>query len=247
MHASLPMYDFASVRGATDRFWQAIRAALGQGPETLIRDLGVWQAWAQPDLLLSQTCGLPYRSRLHGTVTLVGTPDYGLPGCGPGEYNSVYVARADDPRDGLSDFDGAYIAVNSATSQSGWAGPILYARTNDVRFGGAVKTGGHVASARAVASGQADIAGLDALSWHFIQVEESFAPDLKVIDATPPTPGLPFITRLGQDPVPIFEGLKAAIESLSEEDRTALCLNGLVRIEPEEYLAVPTPAPPVFN
>lgn len=247
MHASLPMYDFASVRASTDRFWQAIRAALGQGPETLCRDLGVWEAWAHPDLLLSQACGLPYRSRLHGKVTLIGTPDYGLPGCDPGEYNSVFVVRADDPRGALGDFEGARFAVNSQTSQSGWAGPILHARSKTVRFGQAIKTGAHVASAKAVATGHADIAGLDALSWHFIQKEEAFAADLKVIDATPPTPGLPFITRLGQDPAPMFERLQHAMDTLSEDDRAALSLKGMVRIEPKAYLAVPTPAPPVFN
>lgn len=244
MQASLPMYDFASVRGATDRFWQAIRAALGKGPETLTRDGTVWEAWQHPDLLLSQTCGLPYRARLHGKVALIGTPDYGLPGCGPGEYNSVFVARADDPRGALSDFEGAKFAVNSATSQSGWAGPIMDARSKAVSFGEPVKTGAHAASARAVAERQAEIAALDALSWHFLQQEEAFTQGLKVVDATAPTPGLPYITSLNHDADTLFEAIAQAIADLSDADRTALSLKGIVRIPAEDYLAVPTPAPP---
>ncbi|MEO0371631.1 MAG: PhnD/SsuA/transferrin family substrate-binding protein [Pseudomonadota bacterium] len=234
MHASLPMYDFASVRGSTDRLWQEIRKALGQGPDALCRDLGVWEAWAQPDLLLSQTCGLPYRARLHGKVTLVGTPDYGLPDCGPGEYNSVFVIRTDDPRTCLTDFNGAHIAVNSATSQSGWAGPIMHARSKGVQFGQASKSGAHLKSAETVAMGQADIAALDALSWRFIQKEAGFAAELKIIDATPPTPGLPYITALDTDPAPIFDALQVAISNLPGDDRAALSLNGIVRIDPED-------------
>ncbi len=246
MQASLPMYDFASVRGATDRFWQAIRAALGKGPETLMRDGTVWEAWQHPDLLLSQTCGLPYRARLHGKVTLIGTPDYGLPGCGPGDYNSVFVARADDPREALSEFQGARFAVNSATSQSGWAGPIIDARSKGVRFGDPVKTGAHAASARAVAAGQAEIAALDAVSWHFMQQEEAFARRLKVVDTTSPTPGLPYITSLDGDPQALFDAIAQAISDLPDADRTALSIKGIVRIPAEKYLAVPTPAPPEF-
>ncbi|MEL7278904.1 MAG: PhnD/SsuA/transferrin family substrate-binding protein [Pseudomonadota bacterium] len=245
MHVSLPMYDFPAVRGATDRFWAAIRDALGKGPPQLSRGMNVWKAWEHPDLLLSQTCGLPYRGRLQGRVTLIGTPDYGLPGCAPGEYNSVFLARAHDPRTALGAFNGASFAVNSSTSQSGWAGPILHARSKGVSFGKNVKTGAHAASAQAVASGDADIAGVDALSWRFIQQEGGFSADLKVIDVTPPTPGLPFITALDRNPGPLYEAIEAAILALSQTDRDALSLEGLVWIDHATYCAVPTPAPPV--
>lgn len=244
MHVSLPMYDFSSVRDATDRYWQAIRDAFGQGPQTLCRGKSVWDAWQHPELLLSQTCGFPYRARLHGKVTIVGTPDYGLPGCAPGEYNSVFVARRDDARRVLADFQGATFAFNSATSQSGWAAPILHARGQDVRFGATVRTGAHVASAKAVADARADIAGLDALSWRFIQKEEAFSIDLVAIETTAPTPGLPYITGYGAERERLFSAISDGIASISQVDRTALCLNGLVAIDAERYLSVPAPAPP---
>ena len=244
MHASLPMYDFPAVRGATDRYWQAIRTALGQGPQELERDGDVWRGWQDPDLLLSQTCGLPFRAHLQGKVALVGTPDFGLPDCGPGEYNSVFVARSDDPRSDLSDFQGAKFAVNEFGSQSGWAAPITHTRSLGVAFGDYLKTGAHVASAEAVADGRADIAALDGVSWRFMQAEGALSSKLKPIDATPPSPGLPYITSLKNDPARIFAAVEQAITSLSQADREMLGFKGLVWIAPDRYTAVPTPAPP---
>ncbi|MEM9238418.1 MAG: PhnD/SsuA/transferrin family substrate-binding protein [Pseudomonadota bacterium] len=243
-HASLPMYDFPAIRGATDRYWQAIRSALGQGPRELVRDGDVWRGWQDPDLLLSQTCGLPFRSRLKGKVALVGTPDFGLPGCGPGEYNSVFVARKDDPRNDLTDFEGAKFAVNEFGSQSGWAAPIMYTRSQNVAFGGFLETGAHIASAEAVAEGRADIAALDGVSWRFLGAEGTLSRKLKAIDITPPSPGLPYITSLKNDPAQIFAAVEQAIASLSQADREALGLKGLVWIAPDRYTAVPTPAQP---
>ncbi len=244
MQASLPMYDFPVVRDATDRYWAAIRQALGDGPETLTRDADVWSMWEHPGLLLSQTCGLPYRGFLQGKVALVGTPDYGLPGCAPGYYNSVIVARADDPREALAEFKGAPFAVNSGTSQSGWAAPVLHARSKGVGFGQAIRTGSHLSSARAVVSGAADIAGLDALSWRFIEVDEVIKGALKVIDTTAPTPGLPYITARTGDPERVFAAVNDAIDLLSDEDRDALSLRGVIKIPDSAYCSVPTPAPP---
>jgi hypothetical protein len=42
----------------------------------------------------------------------------------------------------------------------------------------------------------------------------------------------------------MFKVITAAIAALPVPDKTALCLQGLVRIEPEAYLAVPTPLTP---
>jgi ABC-type phosphate/phosphonate transport system substrate-binding protein len=60
-------------------------------------------------------------------VTYVGTPDYGVEGCPPGHYRSVFVVRADDRAPKPADFDGARFAYNEALSQSGWAAPQTHA------------------------------------------------------------------------------------------------------------------------
>lgn len=244
MIASLPMYDLPPLQGANDRFWQAIRAELGTGPETLLRDGAVWEHWQAPELILSQTCGYPYRARLHGHVTLVGTPDYGLPGCPAGHYNSVLIVRADAPGQTLDDFAGQRFAYNEAMSQSGWAAPQHHAAGQGVRFGPLVETGGHRFSAHAVAEGRADIAGIDALTWELLLAHDDVTDALRVIGRTAPTPALPFITAAGREGGPVFDAIAAAIEGLSREDAAALHLRGILRIPAEAYLAVPTPPAP---
>lgn len=244
MIASLPMYDLPAMHGANDRYWQAIRTHLGQGPEALTRTGDLWAQWRDPDLVLSQTCGYPYRARLHGLVTLVGTPDYGLPGCPAGHYRSVFVARADDPREDVSAFEGARFAYNEPMSQSGWAAPLTHVRALGFTFDDLHETGGHRNSALAVARGRADIAALDALTWVLLQRHEAFPQTLKEVGATQPTPVLPYICALGRDGPAVHRAIAAAISDLSAGDRDALHLRGIVSIPAGAYLAVTTPPPP---
>lgn len=251
MIASLPMYDRAETAGANDRLWAGIRDRLRargiEAPDALIHGApDLWPHWTAPDLVLSQTCGYPYRSRLHGTVTLVGTPDYGVEHCDPGHYRSVFVVRADDPRPALSSFEGARLAWNDDLSQSGWAGPQTYLARLGVHLTPTLRTGGHRLSAIAVSEGRADLAALDAVTWRLIQAFDDFAAGLRVVDATDPSPGLPFISRKGMDADALFEAISAAIEAMPEEDRRITGLKGLVRIPAERYLAVPTPPPPAL-
>jgi len=238
------MYDRPETRAANDRLWRGVRNALGEGPETLVRGGDLWAQWQDPELLLSQTCGFPYRARLHGKVALVGTPDYGLPDCPDGHYYSVFVANREDPRDRPAEFAGARLAFNEPLSQSGWAAPQNFARDAGFSFGASLQTGGHAASALAVADGRADIAALDALSWKMMQRHDGFAVRLREIGRTPPTPTLPFITSVRREPAPIFDAIAAAVEALDPDDRETLSIRGVVCIPPEVYLAVPTPPPP---
>jgi len=247
MIASLPMYDRVETRAANDRLWQGVRAELGHGPDHLTRQGDVWDHWQSPDLILSQTCGYPYRARLHGHVALVGTPVLDLPDCPPGQYYSVFVVRADDPRETPGAFATARFAYNEALSQSGWAAPQTYAAAHGFSFSAATQSGAHRASARAVAENRADIAALDALSWQMMARYDRFAASLRVLARTPPTPALPYITALGRDPAPLFDALKAGLRGLSEADRTTIGIRDLTRIEPEAYLAQPNPAPPPPN
>lgn len=243
------MYDRAEVQAANDRLWRLIRDGMRArglaAPSTLTRgEMAYMPGWLSPDLVLAQTCGFPYRARLHGKVTLVGTPDYGVEGCPAGHYRSVFVARADDGRS-LAEFDGTPLAYNDPLSQSGWAAPQNQAAKLGLGFPAGIQTAGHIASARAVAEGQADLAALDAVTWAMIgDWDASLATTLRVVDLTDPTPGLPLIAGAGAQPGPIFDAVSFAIAELAPEDRAALHLKGLVKIPAEAYLAVPTPPAP---
>ena len=246
--ASLPMYDRPEVQAANDRLWAGIRDRLrAQGqpaPDALTRDGVLWDHWTNPGLVLSQTCGLPFRARLHGRVTLVASPDYGLEGCPAGFYRSVLVARADDPRATPQAFAGAPLAYNDALSQSGWGAVWEFARDHAVALNPGPETGGHLGSAQAVAQGRADWAALDAQTWAMIARWDGFAARLRVIGHTRPTPALPFITAPGRDPGPLRSALAAAIADMAGDDRAILGLRGIVVIAPETYLAVPVPPDP---
>ncbi|WP_121063937.1 phosphate/phosphite/phosphonate ABC transporter substrate-binding protein [Chachezhania antarctica] len=244
MIAMLGMYDHPAIQGANDRYWALIRDHLGRGPETLTRDRDFWDMWLSPDLLLGQTCGLPYRSRLHDKVTKICTPDYGLPDCPAGHYKSCFVVRKDSDVRTLKDLDGLRMVYNEDVSQSGWAGPMAHLRANGVTPASAEATGAHVNSMKAVAEGRADFSGIDGITWNTLLAHEPAADTLRIIDWTPPTPGLPYITSLSNDPEPLEKAIQAAIDGLAPADRETLQLRGIVNIPTEEYLSVETPPHP---
>lgn len=243
MIASLPMYAFPHTAESDARLWSAIRDALRESgidaPDALTQVSGdLVTHWTDPALLLSQTCGRPYKEHLHGRARLVGTPDYAVDGCPAGHYRSLVVARADDPRDGLGDFAAATFARNGPGSQSGWAA--LAAEAPEVLRGPRIETGSHRASVMAVREASADFAAIDAVTYrHLAAISQTGG--LKVIHATAPRPGLPLITNAEQDPAPLFDAVARAIDRLPDADRRALGLVGLIRIPAEDYLALPDP------
>jgi len=245
MIAGLPMYDRPELAEAHRRYWQEIRRAFSDRgiatPQNLTRDISAWDLWQRPDLVLSQTCGMPYRSVLHGRVTLIATPEYDLP-CPAGHYFSILVTRRDDPRRAPAAFDGARLAFNDDCSQSGWAAPLDWAAKAGIKFGGFLDTGAHINSAHAVANGQADIAAIDAVTWELLKRYDPVAKALSELDATQPTPALPYISALGGDEAAMASALKEAVASISAADRQTLCLRDFARIEADSYLAVATPA-----
>jgi ABC-type phosphate/phosphonate transport system substrate-binding protein len=249
MIASLAMYDMAPLRPATARLWGLIRDRLrAEGlpaPEALTEGpAAYWPAWEAPDLVLSQTCGLPYRSRLKERVTLVGTFDYGVEGCAPGHYRSVLVVGRTDPRSRIEDFAGAPLAYNEALSQSGWAAPQTHAAGLGFAFAPGPQTGSHRASLLAVAEGRAAVAALDAVTWRHLQRWEPAAARVRVLAETAPTPGLPCIAGPAADGPRSLAAAAAAIAALAPADRDLLGLRGIVALPQAAYLAVPTPAGP---
>lgn len=248
MIASFPMYDWPMTEAAHDRLWRGIRDRLRAAgiavPDGLTRNASIWDMWESADLVLSQTCGMPYRTRLHGQVNLVATPDYGLPDAPEGYYYSQFVVRADVAGD-LPDFIDLTLAINGQDSQSGWAAPQNHVAKIGRRFTKTLHTGAHRESARAVAEGRADIASIDAVTWIYYQRHfPTEAAKLRVLGHTDPTPGLPYITARARPPAPLATAAAAAIADMDTADRALLGLKGLAYIPTSAYLAVPTPPAP---
>jgi ABC-type phosphate/phosphonate transport system substrate-binding protein len=242
--ASLPMYLRPENTGAHNRFWQLISTNLHHNGLDAPAELGACEDsdhWLRDDLVLSQTCGMPYRLSLHGRVQLVGTPDYALPDCPPGYYNSIFIVNAKDDRAELAEFAAAMLAITSKTSQSGYAAPLNEATKRGFQFRNLTLSGGHANSAKMVASGQVDIAAVDGMTWHNIQKYGDFSGKLKVIAQTDPTPGLPYICALGIEKDLVAQAITDAIDALTEKDRDCLNIHGLIKIPSADYLAVENP------
>ena len=213
MIASLPMYDRPETEDAFDLLWAKIRNKLLDtgisAPERLVRGHGATMtAWTEKKLLISQTCGLPFRKFLLGKVSLIGTPDYGYRACPRGHYFSCLIANAEDGHREFSQFNGRRLAFNELTSQSGWAAPMAEAKRAGIRFGSYLQTGSHKSSALAVAEGRADLAALDVNSWGLIKRFDDFASSLRALGETRPTPGLPFITAFSELSDTLFNAIE---------------------------------------
>ncbi len=242
MIATLPMYDFAHLRNTTDRFWRFIQTELKMGPTHLTRQDDLWSMWTSPDLVLGQTCGMPFRTRLRDQVKYVITPDFGLKGCPPGFYNSVLLSRENITD--LAQLDGKTIAYNESLSQSGWAAPISFLSKHAIAPKAGVKTGAHINSMRAVLSGTADFCGVDAQTFALICNMTDDFNDLRILAHTEPTPGLPYICALRFDPKGVADAVLRAYETLDGADKSSLRLKGFVHIDTAHYFSVPSPTSP---
>ena len=247
MFAALPMYDRPENAAAHDALWSLIRdglAALGiPAPDALDRRTHHMEGWARPDLVLGQICNLPYRAAFRDRVTAIAAADYALPETPPGHYHSLFIVRADDPARRPQDCTGYRFAFNEALSQSGWGAPSDWARANGLALSPALRTGAHVLSLRAVATGQADLAAIDAVTFRNLSRWDPLAPAVRVIGRTHATPGMTFITAPGRDPAPYRAAIAGAITALTADLRNTLGLQGIVILPPESY-DIPLPAPP---
>ena len=236
--ASLPMYDWPEVRSAHQSFWSAIAERLRAfgiaAPSSLDQSRSFDSVWRDAGLVLSQTCGFPFSTRLRGIVRLVGTPVYDVPGCDGAYYSSMIVTRNSEPVETLADLKGKRFAYNAADSLSGYL--VLRAAMKEARIDPDattwIETGAHRASVRAVAEGFADVAAIDAVCWALaLRYEPKAASRLKVISKTSMRPGLPFITALERsdsDVRSIQVALKEAIaDKATQAARQALHITGL--------------------
>lgn len=245
MIANLMMYKRPQLVEAHARYWALIRKHLADegmvSPAELSQDAEEFFVWKHPELVLSQTCGMPYRTWLHDKVQLVGTPDFGLTDCPAGYYRSAIIVRANDVRTDLAAFKEATFAYNQTFSQSGYAAPFWHLKPQGFWFENRLQTDQHLESARAVATSRADIASIDAVTWRNIEIYEPFANELRVLEWTNPTPGLPLITALGNDASLIFTAVKRAVDALDEQTKCQLGIKDIVQIPKEEYLRIRNP------
>ncbi len=219
--AALPMYPAPSVIGeAYQRWLEETLQLLGTDRPKLwagsLPDL-----WLHPRLLLAQTCGLPLITELKHRVRIVGRPRFTLPEAQAGQHCSLLIARLDDPRHTLGEFFDCRGAYNSLDSNSGMnlLRHALIPHVREGRFFKSVKTtGSHRQSIAHVATGIADLAAIDSVTFAYLA---RHAPNevagVRVVERTANAPTLPYITSLhGPEPALIRTAMNAALANLPD-------------------------------
>jgi ABC-type phosphate/phosphonate transport system substrate-binding protein len=240
------MYDWPEVSWANDALWSAIAERLNTrgiaAPARLDRTRPSEDVWRDPGLVLSQTCGYPFASRLSDKVRLVGTPIYEVDGCTGPFYSSFIITRIEAVERQLSDFRGRRIAFNARDSLSGYVAVIAAITACRLDAGDFewVETGSHRASLTAVVDGSADLAGIDSVCWGLAGRHQGDAVEgLRILERTPLRPGLPFITA-GRRSEKELATLRLALRHVladptTEAARAALFLKDFVVLDPSEY------------
>ncbi|MEM6987614.1 MAG: PhnD/SsuA/transferrin family substrate-binding protein [Pseudomonadota bacterium] len=245
--ASLPMYDWPEIRAEVDAFYAALRqpllAAGFAAPEQLIRSEDPLPVWRSEALLLSQTCGLPYVRLLRDRVQLVGTPEFGLPGCDAGHYASAVVVHRDNPATDFAALRGTTAVVNGFDSQSGFAAlnHLVMRVEGDANFFAATAvSGSHRRSAACVAAGDAAVCAIDPVSWQLIQDwDRDTAARLRVLDWSDRVPALPLITagKRAADELDVLRSVlqQALVDPAVARAASALYIEGLAPLNDSHY------------
>jgi len=200
---SLPMYDLPACAAHTDRLRRALAATLGA---STAQDRDAPTLWAEPGLLLSQTCGWPLLTSAADRLMPVATLLYDARGserrAGCATYRSLLIVRADGPVTRPEDAVGGTAAINEWGS---WSGRVILqhafrtlARGDEPVFGEVFVSGAHVRSVNAVRAGRADIAAIDAVTYRLLERHQpSMIEGIQVLGETEWAPALPLVTRKG--------------------------------------------------
>jgi len=245
------MYDMPQLTAAHDALWTWFAQRLSQVglscvPASLSRQLSYQDSWRHPGLLLGQGCEYPLATSHVGYVRPIATPSYAAEGCEGGYYRSALVVRTQDSAERLGDLRGRRCVLNDSSSNSGMN--LLRAAVAPLARGAAFfssvsVSGSHRRSIEMVASGQADLAAVDCVSWaHLRRHDPAQTSMLRVLGWSPRSPSLPFITALTTDDRSVAE-LVAALEELGTDStlkniRQELLLQGAERYSGSGYVEV---------
>jgi len=201
--------------------------------------------WRREDLLLSQTCGYPYRMLgLADEVQLITTPLFDAPGCEGPRYRSTLVVSTSAWEHGattLAACRGLRAACNSVDSHSGMNAlrHAVAPHARDGRFFSSVLwTGSHAATLQALSSGAADVGAIDCVTLALLR-DAGFAPlrGVRTIGMTASAPGLPLIASRAlsdHQAEALSDALDEAHAAAPERSRT-LRLRGFARLAGDAY------------
>lgn len=242
------MYDLPEVRVATDAWWSGLARCLREAgipsvPEALTRDRANDDLWRSEHLLLSQTCGYPLTHAYAGVLEPVITPAYAATGCEGAYYCSLVLVGEEHPAEGLVDLRGGVCAMNSRQSQSGYSAlraALAPIANGHAFFSRVIESGCHGNSIAMVAAGEADVCAVDCVTHALLHRHRPAAlGGTRVLAATEPAPGLPYVTRAGVDGdlmEQLRDGLRRAFDDPAlAEVRAALLLDHMEILAIDDY------------
>ncbi|MTI08470.1 phosphate/phosphite/phosphonate ABC transporter substrate-binding protein [Curvivirga aplysinae] len=239
--AILPMYDWPEIRSYTDRYYMNLKEAISNAgfaaPDTLLHDQDDLKTiWRSPDLIIAQTCGLPFMRFLQGDVAHLGSPIYNN-NCTAGFYNSVIIAR--DTYE-LGELHQMKFGCNGFDSQSGYAcmqnhfieKGYSYLPSEDI-----IVTGSHRNSINAVYAGEIDYAVIDNVSWKLALNHETATSKVKVIGHTQERASLPYISSLkNKERLDALVGaIQLSIQTLDQDIKDNLFIEGFLANTEDHY------------
>jgi len=251
--ASLGTYDHGPATLANDRLWNVIAgrlrdAGFGAVPDQLDRSRPLEAIWDDPDLLLAQTCGYPFMSRWRDRLRYVATFRYRSPGCEGAFHRSRFVVHADNEAAGLADLRGRRAAINEPLSNSGvnlFRAALAPLAKGQRFFASVAETGSHRASLQLLASGEADIAAVDCVTYaHIERFEPALVAPLRTLGWSARTPCLPLVTARATTDRELAGMRRALREALSDKriasDLGTLMIDGIEQLDTRRYATIMT-------
>ena len=215
--ASFPWYDLPSVRWANDAIWRAV--GLGGA---LDRTMPIERQWRCENLVVTQACGLDLFLG-DAPIEPVLAPVFDLD-CEDGCYYSYLVGS----REGVA-------AVNALSSRSGFTALLTICEPSSM-----LVTGSHAASLAALREGRADMACIDAVTWHILERDQPEATrDVAVLERTCSAPAPPYVVPKGRRRGTVVHRIAAAMQDATTRPaREALLLRGVMPVSMDDYAPV---------
>jgi ABC-type phosphate/phosphonate transport system substrate-binding protein len=185
--AALPWYTFPSTRPALDAVWSETRsrlAALGieRLPAALSHTADHYELLADPQLVLSQCCGLDLFQPHSANIVPFAAPVITAIDVAPGMYFSYIVTQSS------ATLKSPRVVINSRFSHSGHSAMKAWLKRNGITDYTITESGSHAHSIVALREGHADLAAIDALSWQHIDTS-----GVEILDSSDPAPAPPFV------------------------------------------------------
>lgn len=246
--ASFPMYDIPEVHWALDELWRAIAGNLkARGvagvPDELLHTRPIAELWTDPDMLISQCCGLDVVKNYTRHLLPLATPLSVASGADGHRYRSKVIIHERSSASCLEDLRGKICAVNGPESHSGMnalralIAPLCEGR----RFFAEVReSGAHAESIAMVASGEADVAAIDCVTYALLERHRPAAiSGVRVLTHTDYGPAIPYVTRTDTDSETVERMREAIVAAFNEPDLKdaldALLMVGVTVLPKDSY------------